>query len=79
MKSILTSILFGIFAIVSPAAAEETKPAPKDIVDTAVAAGSFKTLAAALGAAAVRSAQPCCGGGAAAVSRRDVAALRDHQ
>jgi uncharacterized surface protein with fasciclin (FAS1) repeats len=51
MKSILTTILFGIFAVVSPATAQETKAAPKDIVDTAVAAGSFKTLAAALGAA----------------------------
>ena len=51
MKSILTSILFGILAIVSPAGAGEHKAAPKDIVDTAVAAGSFKTLAAALGAA----------------------------
>ena len=51
MKSILTSILFGIFAVVSPVAAGEPKAASKDIVDTAVAAGSFKTLAAALGAA----------------------------
>ena len=51
MKSIFTSILFGIFAVVSPVAAGEQKAAPKDIVDTAVAAGSFKTLAAALGAA----------------------------
>ena len=51
MKSILTTILFSIFAVVSPATAQETKAAPKDIVDTAVAAGSFKTLAAALGAA----------------------------
>ncbi len=46
MKSILTSILFGIFAVVSPVAAGEPKAASKDIVDTAVAAGSFKTLAA---------------------------------
>ena len=51
MKSILTSILFGFFAIVSPVSADEPKAAPKDIVDTAVGAGSFKTLAAALGAA----------------------------
>ena len=51
MKSIRTSILFGIFAVVSPVAAGEPKAASKDIVDTAVAAGSFKTLAAALGAA----------------------------
>ncbi len=51
MKSILSAILFGVLALVSPAAAAEPKAAPKDIVDTAVAAGSFKTLAAALGAA----------------------------
>ena len=56
MKSILTCILFGIFAVVSTVAAAdpkfaELKAASKDIVDTAVAAGSFKTLAAALGAA----------------------------
>ena len=56
MKSILTSILFGIFAVVSTVAAAdpkfaELKAPSKDIVDTAVAAGSFKTLAAALGAA----------------------------
>lgn len=56
MKSILTSILFGIFAVVSTVGAAdpkfaELKAASKDIVDTAVAAGSFKTLAAALGAA----------------------------
>jgi uncharacterized surface protein with fasciclin (FAS1) repeats len=51
MKLFLTSILFGIFALVSPVVADEQKAAPKDIVDTAVAAGSFKTLAAALGAA----------------------------
>jgi hypothetical protein len=36
MKSILTSILFGFFAIVSPVSADEPKAAPKDIVDTAV-------------------------------------------
>jgi len=51
MKSILASVLFGIFAVVSPVAAGEPKAASKDIVDTAVGAGSFKTLAAALGAA----------------------------
>jgi transforming growth factor-beta-induced protein len=33
MKSILTTILFGIFAVVSPASAQETKAAPKDIID----------------------------------------------
>lgn len=50
MKAIATSILFGFFAIMSPAMADDKAPT-KDIVDTAVAAGSFKTLAAALGAA----------------------------
>ncbi|MGC6564172.1 MAG: fasciclin domain-containing protein [Akkermansiaceae bacterium] len=35
----------------SSAQAQDAKTAKKDIVDTAVAAGSFKTLAAALGAA----------------------------
>lgn len=47
MKKIITSIL-SIMALASFASAEDTK---KDIVDTAVAAGSFKTLAAALTAA----------------------------
>ena len=54
MKALATSILFGFFALVSPASADhhkEGKKAKMDIVDTAVAAGSFKTLAAALGAA----------------------------
>lgn len=54
MKAIATSIFFGIFALVSPALADhhgDKKAAKKDIVDTAVAAGSFKTLATALGAA----------------------------
>jgi len=50
MKTIATSILFGFFAVMSPAVADDKAPT-KDIVDTAVAAGSFKTLAAALGAA----------------------------
>lgn len=50
MKAIATSILCGFFAIMSPAMADDKAPT-KDIVDTAVAAGSFKTLAAALGAA----------------------------
>ena len=49
MKAIATSILCGFFAIMSPAMADDKAPT-KDIVDTAVAAGSFKTLAAALGA-----------------------------
>ena len=51
MKVILTSILLAGIAFVSPATAAEKKAPKKDIVDTAVAAGSFKTLAAALGAA----------------------------
>ena len=54
MKAITTSILLGFFALVPTATADhhkETKKATKDIVDTAVAAGSFKTLVAALGAA----------------------------
>lgn len=50
MKAIITSIIFGLSALVTPASAE-SKQAPKDIVDTAVAAGSFNTLAAALKAA----------------------------
>jgi uncharacterized surface protein with fasciclin (FAS1) repeats len=37
--------------LITPLAAQADKAATKDIVDTAVAAGSFKTLAAALGAA----------------------------
>lgn len=45
MKAFLVAAA-AAFAIVAPAAAQT-----KDIVDTAVAAGSFKTLAAALGAA----------------------------
>jgi uncharacterized surface protein with fasciclin (FAS1) repeats len=51
MKAIATTILLGAFALVSPVIADDAKAAKKDIVDTAVAAGSFKTLAAALGAA----------------------------
>lgn len=50
MKALATSVLFGLFALVSPAMADEKKAPEKNIVDTAVAAGSFKTLAAALGA-----------------------------
>lgn len=45
MKSLLIAAA-AAFAIAAPAAAQT-----KDIVDTAVAAGQFKTLAAALGAA----------------------------
>ena len=54
MKALATSILLGFFALVPTASADhhkETEGAKKDIVETAVAAGSFKTLAAALGAA----------------------------
>jgi len=51
MKAITTSILLGFFALISTASADHHKGGKKDIVDTAVAAGSFKTLAAALGAA----------------------------
>ena len=50
MKTMLTFTslaLVGIMAVVSPARAQQTK----DIVDTAVAAGSFTTLAKALTAA----------------------------
>ena len=50
MKAIATTILFGFIATMSPAVADDKAP-KKDIVDTAIAAGSFKTLAAALGAA----------------------------
>lgn len=50
MKAIATTILFGFVATMSPAVADDKAP-KKDIVDTAIAAGSFKTLAAALGAA----------------------------
>ena len=50
MKTMLTLTslaLVGIVAAASPARAQQTK----DIVDTAVAAGSFRTLARALTAA----------------------------
>lgn len=50
MKTIITSIL-SVIAFASFASADEAKGAKKDIVDTAVAAGSFKTLATALTAA----------------------------
>ena len=55
MKKLATTILFGLFAIASTANAEHHKEGEKTekktIVETAVAAGSFKTLAAALTAA----------------------------
>ena len=50
MKTLLTFTSFALvasLAIASPARAQQTK----DLVDTAVAAGSFKTLAKALAAA----------------------------
>jgi len=54
MKKIATTIILGLFALASTATADhhkEKKGAKMTIVETAVAAGSFKTLAAALGAA----------------------------
>ena len=50
MKAI-TIPLVGLLALSSPIHAENKKSARQDIVDTAVAAGSFKTLATALQAA----------------------------
>jgi uncharacterized surface protein with fasciclin (FAS1) repeats len=57
-KSLLLAALMAATGVLSygpsgamTARAAETTPAPKDIVDTAVAAGSFKTLATALTAA----------------------------
>src|SRR5436190_7432586 len=44
-------IALGIAAALFTAAAAQAQPATKDIVDTAIAAGSFKTLAKALQAA----------------------------
>jgi len=49
-KSILAGILLALVAASGPAAAAQPA-SQKDIVDTAVAAGSFQTLAAALQAA----------------------------
>ncbi|MDB4055690.1 fasciclin domain-containing protein [Akkermansiaceae bacterium] len=51
IKSIVTTIAFGLTVLVTPAMADHHKGDKKDIVETAVANGSFKTLAAALGAA----------------------------
>ena len=48
MKAASFALILGVLASAMPAAAA---PAKMDIVDTAVAAGSFKTLAAALQAA----------------------------
>lgn len=55
MKILATTALAGSLALLPPASAENCSTSHcnegKDIVDTAIAAGSFKTLAAALGAA----------------------------
>lgn len=50
MKSIFAIIALGLAVLVTPASADHHGK-KKDIVETAVANGSFKTLAAALGAA----------------------------
>ena len=50
IRMVLTALLLG-FVVVAPSKAAEPAAATKDIFDTAVAAGSFKTLAAALQAA----------------------------
>lgn len=49
--SLLTAAFAAVAFVVQPAAAEEAKPAKKNIVETADAAGSFKTLLAAAKAA----------------------------
>ena len=51
MKAIATSIILGLFAFAATSGAKEKEAAKKTIVETAVEAGSFKTLAAALTAA----------------------------
>ena len=48
MKLLLTGVLMLSFVSFAQGKKAEAAPAPKDIVDTAVAAGSFKTLATAL-------------------------------
>ena len=45
------AVVVSLMSLATVFAAEECKDKPKDIVDTAVSAGSFKTLAAALTAA----------------------------
>lgn len=50
MRKLITTAMLGMFAVATTVNAEEDK-AEKNIVETAVAAGSFETLAAALGAA----------------------------
>ncbi len=51
MKLLIPTILLGAIALTSQAANQLSKSSDKTIVETAVAAGSFKTLAAALDAA----------------------------
>lgn len=51
MKRITVTLAALTFLATTTAFAGEMKNRPRDIVDTAVAAGTFKTLAAALGAA----------------------------
>ena len=57
MKTLITTVAFGFITFAMPAMADhckshtKTTTAKTDIVDTAVAAGSFNTLAAALKAA----------------------------
>jgi uncharacterized surface protein with fasciclin (FAS1) repeats len=51
MKRNLFVVVAALAVAVAPAALRAATPAHKDIVDTAVAAGSFKTLATALQAA----------------------------
>jgi uncharacterized surface protein with fasciclin (FAS1) repeats len=51
LKSLALGTLAAVVLTVAPLTAAPAAAQPKDIVDTAVAAGSFKTLAAALKAA----------------------------
>jgi uncharacterized surface protein with fasciclin (FAS1) repeats len=51
MRKLFASALVAALVITSAAGLRASEPQAKDIVDTAVAAGSFKTLAAALTAA----------------------------
>jgi uncharacterized surface protein with fasciclin (FAS1) repeats len=51
MKRSMKQVLTGVAVVALLATTSSARAADKDIVDTAVAAGSFKTLAAALGAA----------------------------
>jgi len=50
-RSLFVAVAVSLMSLAVGFAAEECNAAPKDIVDTAVSAGSFKTLAAALKAA----------------------------